>query len=67
MIYPDLAPSDFHLFPNLKKFVSGMCFMSKEEVEYILRAFHSHFQEEIVILEKYWTECVEVNRDYVEK
>ena len=30
---PDLTPSDFHLFPNLKKLVSGKCFASNEEVE----------------------------------
>jgi len=29
---PDLAPSDFHLFPNLKKFVAGKRFRSNEEV-----------------------------------
>jgi len=28
----DLAPSDFHLFPNLKKFVTGKRFGSNEEV-----------------------------------
>lgn len=27
----DLAPSDFHLFPNLKKFMSGKHFSSNEE------------------------------------
>lgn len=29
----DLAPSDFHLFPNLKTFVAGKAFGSNEEVE----------------------------------
>uniref|UniRef100_A0A034WT27 Histone-lysine N-methyltransferase SETMAR n=1 Tax=Bactrocera dorsalis TaxID=27457 RepID=A0A034WT27_BACDO len=29
---PDSAPSDFHLFPELKKFMSGKRFSSKEEV-----------------------------------
>jgi len=29
---PDLAPSDFHLFLNLKKFVAGKHFRSNEEV-----------------------------------
>ncbi|UYV79317.1 hypothetical protein LAZ67_17002127 [Cordylochernes scorpioides] len=30
---PDLASSDFHLFPHLNQFVSGKHFMSNEEVE----------------------------------
>jgi hypothetical protein len=30
--HPDLAPSDFHLFLNLKKFVSIKRFMSSAEV-----------------------------------
>ncbi|GIY64426.1 putative DD34D transposase [Caerostris darwini] len=30
---PDLAPSDFHLFQDLRKFVSGKRFASNEEVE----------------------------------
>jgi len=29
---PDLTPSDFHLFPNLKKFMTGKHFGSNEEV-----------------------------------
>ena len=31
--HPDLGPSDFHLFPHQKKFVSGKHFASNEEVE----------------------------------
>ena len=37
---PDLAPSGFHLFPNLKKFVSGKHFPYNEEVE---RAVDEYF------------------------
>ncbi|GFY14701.1 hypothetical protein TNCV_647451 [Trichonephila clavipes] len=38
----DLSPSDFHLFPNLKKSVSWTCFVSSEEVERALdEYFHS--------------------------
>jgi histone-lysine N-methyltransferase SETMAR len=29
---PDLAPSDFFLFPNLNKWLSGQRFFSNEEV-----------------------------------
>jgi hypothetical protein len=31
--HPDLAPSDFHLFPKLKEFLGGRCFTSSEEVK----------------------------------
>ncbi|UYV61167.1 SETMAR [Cordylochernes scorpioides] len=55
---PDLASSDFHIFPYLKKFVSGKRFTSNEEVEravdeYFNRLPDSHFQEGIQILEKH--------------
>jgi hypothetical protein len=30
---PDLAPSDFHLFPKLKEFLGGRRFKSDEEVK----------------------------------
>lgn len=69
---PDLAPSDFHLFPNLKKFVSGKRFSSNEEVELAVDDYfnslpESHFREGILKLEKRWTKCIEEQGDYVEK
>jgi len=30
--FPDLAPSDFCLFPKLKLFLTGQCFSSNQEV-----------------------------------
>lgn len=69
---PDLAPSDFHLFPNLKKFTSGKHFSSNEEaiaaVEgYFADLAESHFRNGIQLLEKRWTKCIEVLGDYIEK
>jgi histone-lysine N-methyltransferase SETMAR len=29
---PDLAPSDFYLFPKLKLYLAGQCFSSNQEV-----------------------------------
>ncbi|UYV67618.1 hypothetical protein LAZ67_5001385 [Cordylochernes scorpioides] len=54
---PDLAPSDSHLFPYLKEFVSGKCFTSNEEVERVVdehfnRLLDFYFQEGILLLEK---------------
>jgi histone-lysine N-methyltransferase SETMAR len=34
---PNLAPSDFHLFPLLKEFLGGRCFKSNEEVKHAIR------------------------------
>ena len=49
---PDLAPSDFWLFPHLKKFLRGKHFSSNEEViavleEYFAVLAESHFHDGI--------------------
>lgn len=69
---PDLAPSDFHLFPKLKIFLAGQKFHSNTEViqsvsEYFEGLEERHFREGINNLQKRWTKCVEVRGDYVEK
>ncbi|UYV72968.1 hypothetical protein LAZ67_10001302 [Cordylochernes scorpioides] len=57
---PDLAPSDFHLLPYLKKYVSGKCFAFNEDVERAVDEYSNsslpdfHFLEGILILEKHW-------------
>lgn len=71
----DLARSDFHLFPHLKKIVSAKCFASIEKVqravsEYFNNLPDSHFRKGILMLEKLWTKsvkCVEIEGDYVQK
>lgn len=69
---PDLAPSDYHLFPNLKKSLAGQRFVSNDEVmeatEEFLRAKDTpFFQAGIQALERRWAKCVELGGDYVEK
>jgi len=69
---PDLVPSDFHLFPNLKKFVAGKRFLSNEEMIAAVNAYFegfpkTHFRDGIKLLEKRWKKCIEVKGDYVEK
>ena len=69
---PDLAPSDFHLFPNLKSFLAGKRFRSNEEVidavdGYLEDLEESHFQAGIEKQEKRWAKCIELRGDYVEK
>ncbi|UYV80849.1 hypothetical protein LAZ67_19001982 [Cordylochernes scorpioides] len=68
---PDLAPSDFHLFPHLKKTLSGIHFRSAEEVIDAVTSFFesleiSFFLEGIKALEHRWKKCIDVKWDYVE-
>ena len=69
---PDLAPSDYFLFPNLKKWLGGKRFESNNEVISQTNAYFddlnkSYFSEGIKKLEKRLTKCIELNGDYVEK
>lgn len=69
---PDLAPSDFHLFPNLKKHLGGQKFLTNEEVEAAVNLYfedleESFFKTGMEALESRWKKCIELNGDYVEK
>lgn len=69
---PDLAPCDYFLFPNLKKWLGGKRFGSNEEVITETNAYFeslekSYYLEGIKKLEKRWTKCIELKGDYVEK
>ncbi|CAK9795997.1 Histone-lysine N-methyltransferase SETMAR [Anthophora plagiata] len=69
---PDLAPSDFHLFPKLKTFLAGKRYQTNEEAieavnEYFCELEESHFRVGIEKLEKRWIKCIELRGDYVEK
>ena len=69
---PDLAPSDFHLFPRLKKFLGGKRFSSNDELkatvnEYFACLNESEFRTGIMALEHRWSKCIDVQGDYVEK
>ena len=68
---PDLSPSDFFLFPNLKIWHRGKRFPSDEEViaavdEYFRGFETSYFSEGIKKLEEHWMKCAEAEGDYVE-
>lgn len=69
---PDLAPSDFHLFPNLKKYLGGQRFSTNDEViaavdEYFDDLQDSFYKSGIESLEKRWRKCILLEGDYVEK
>lgn len=69
---PDLAPSDFYLFPRLKEHLRGTKFQDNSEVMTAVEAFwesqdKDFFSKGILGLEKRWTKCIDLLGDYVEK
>ena len=60
---PDQAPSDFFLFPNLKKDIRGLHFRSDEEVvtaveEWINGKDPDFFSSGLMALEHRWSKCI---------
>lgn len=69
---PDLAPCDFFLFPNMKKWLSGQRFSSNSEIINATNAYFeefekSYFLEGLKKLEHRWEKCIVMKGDYVEK
>jgi len=69
---PDLAPSDYHLFPKLKEHLGGLRFNTdddvKEEVNRFLKGLEANFFDMgIQKLEHRLQKCLDRNGDYVEK
>ena len=67
---PDLAPSDYFLFPNLKKWLGGKRFYSSDEITSQTNTYFeekSYFLEGIQKLAKRWTKCIELKGDCIEK
>lgn len=69
---PDLAPSDYYLFPNMKRMLQGKRFYSNEDVEAQTTAYFeelpkSYYKTGIEMLQKRWTKCIELKGDYVEE
>ena len=69
---PDLAPSDYFLFPNLKKDIRGCHFRSNEEVvaaveEWVRDKDPSFFSSGLMALEHRWSKCIILEGNYIEK
>lgn len=69
---PDLAPSDFYLFPNMKKWLGGRRFKTDLEVisetkSYFEGLGKDYYKEGIKKLEHRLTKCIALKGDYVEK
>ena len=68
---PDLAPSDFALFPKLKEDLCGRRFANlhllKDEAKRLLRSYPADFYEQIFAdLVTRWKKCIALNGDYFE-
>jgi len=69
---PDLAPSDFHFFPHLKRDLKGTHFTSDDEVKQAVMSWFKQRTPEFFIdgmhkLVLRWEKCTEQQGDYVEK
>ena len=68
---PDLAPSDYNLFRNLKSHLRGTSFWDDE----LKAATEAWFEDQIDnfyfkgidCLKEKWAKCIEVKGDYIEK
>ncbi|EGI63744.1 Histone-lysine N-methyltransferase SETMAR [Acromyrmex echinatior] len=68
---PDLAPSDYYLFPNLKRWLINKKFNSREEIidaaeEYFADLSENYFSDGIKKLENRWHKCIDLKGDYIE-
>ena len=69
---PDLAPSDFCLFPKLKLFLAGQCFSSNQEAVAAVEGYfadltQNYYRDRIMALEHRWNKCISLKGDYFEK
>ena len=69
---PDLAPSDFFLFPKMKKHLAGKRYQTDDEVISAVEDFFGDQDERfytngIKALEYHWKKCVQLQGDYVKK
>ena len=67
----ELAPSNFFLFPNLKKDIRGCHFRSDEEVmtaveEWVNGKDPDFFSSGLMALEHRWSKCITLEANYIE-
>ena len=69
---PDLAPSDFCLFPKLKLLLAAHLFSPNQEViaaveGYFADLTKNHYRDGRMALEHCWNKCISLKGNYVEK
>lgn len=57
---PDLAPTDYYLFPNLKRWLINKKFSSREAEEYFADLPKKYFSDGIKKLENCWNKCIDL-------
>ena len=70
--HPAYSPSDYFLFPNLKKDIPGRHFGSNEEVvvaveEWVRDKDPGFFISGLMALEHHWSKCIILEGNYFEK
>ena len=60
---PNLAASDYFLFPNMKKWLGGQRFANNEEVGSAINGYFeelnvSHYKQGIDTIEHRWEKCI---------
>ena len=69
---PDLAPSDYYLFRNLKSHLRGTRFRDVDELKAATEAWFEDqiddfYFKGIDCLKEKWAKCIKVKGDYIEK
>ena len=64
---PDLAPSDFFLFPNLKKDNRLTSFLVRRVEEEFHENDPDFFTSGLIALEHRWSKCIALEGNYIEK
>ena len=69
---PDLGPSDYYLFPIMKRWLQGKRFVSNEDIKCVTDAYFEAFDKScymkgIQILEDRWNNCIALEGNYVEE
>ena len=69
---PDLAPSNFYLFPKLKSHLQGCRFESDDDVIWVVEGYlvtktADFIQEGIAKVEHRWSKYIKVQGDLFEK
>jgi len=69
---PDLAPSDYHLFPNMKTWLATQRFDDDAELqagmnEWLKSQAAKFYDDGINKLVRRYDKCLNLNGDYVEK
>ena len=69
---PDVAPSDYFLFTNVKRDIRGRHFQTNEEVvaaveEWVGDKDPGFFSSGLMALEHRWSKCIILEGNYIEK